>query len=110
MFAPRIGVLFASSPKFGVWLRGGLTRASLSATTPGSDPSDLATTSSTSALAISLDPQLVISPVPHVALTLSANCDIGVSGSTETQKGGITVSNDSTASSYGVTFGTALLL
>ena len=107
VFAPRIGVMIPASPFVGIWLRGGISRISTSYEVPQFDTSSgaqVATATSTLTLVdLTLDPQLVINPVPHVGITLGALIDIGLSGSLETSGTGPT--QDVTASSYGVTGG-----
>jgi hypothetical protein len=119
VFAPRLGVMLKATPKVGVWLRGGVSRISISTESRAIDPQtgeQLATTntSTTTLVNVTLDPQLVISPVPHVGLTVGALFDIGISGTTEesnsavtsgTTSGTTSVSHDITASSYGITGG-----
>ena len=113
VFAPRVGVMLPATPKVGVWLRGGISRISRSIESKDIDPqtgAQLTTTSTTTLVNVTLDPQLVISPVPHVGLTVGALLDIGVSGSAEYSYSGTnsavtSMSNDTTASSYGVTGG-----
>jgi len=106
VLAPRLGVLFESSRLVSVWLRGGITRVSLSAdstttTTINGVPSTSTSTSTVTALAVTLDPQVVFTPVPHVGISVGPILDIGVSGSAE--EGSTT--HDFKASSYGATAG-----
>jgi hypothetical protein len=106
VFAPRIGVMIPASPFVGVWLRGGVSRISMSYEIPRFDATSgaqISTTTSTLTLVnLTLDPQLVINPVPHVGITLGALLDIGLSGTRETSGAS---SQDVTASSYGITGG-----
>jgi hypothetical protein len=108
ILAPRIGVMMPASPTVGVWLRGGITRISVSTDSPLFDPQTGApltgtVTSTTTLVDLTLDPQLVISPVPHVGITLGVALDIGVSGTSEIS--GSSVTGDIKSSSYGVTGG-----
>jgi hypothetical protein len=108
VFAPRIGVMIPASPFVGVWLRGGVSRISISRDVhpfDGQSGQQLASTvtSTLTLVDITLDPQLVLSPVPHVGITLGALLDIGVSGTAEVS--GSTTTQDVKASSYGVTGG-----
>lgn len=112
LLAPRIGVVIAASPIIGFWLRGGVTRISRSTdvreinlSTGETSTTDV--TSTTTLVDLTLDPQLVISPVPHVGLTLGAALDLGVAGNQETSNS--TVTRDVKASSYGVTAGLAAI-
>jgi hypothetical protein len=108
IFAPRVGVVIPASPYVGVWLRGGISRISASTDVPQTDPQTGASvggtqTSTVTLVDLTLDPQLVITPVPHVGITLGALLDIGVSGTGETT--GSTTTTDVKASSYGVSGG-----
>lgn len=108
VFAPRIGVMIPASPFVGVWLRGGVSRISISRDVhpfDGQSGEQLASTvtSTLTLVDITLDPQLVLSPVPHVGITLGALLDIGVSGTAEIS--GSTTTQDVKASSYGVSGG-----
>jgi hypothetical protein len=111
VFAPRIGIMLQASPYLGVWLRGGMSRISLSdesqVTLPsGGAPSTV--TSTTTLLNITLDPQLVITPVPHVGITVGAPLDIGVSGTAASSASSVT--QDVKASSYGIAGGLVVIL
>lgn len=108
VLAPRLGVMIQASRILGVWLRGGISRISMSTEAYGVDPDtgEQLSTSRTSTLTmvdVTLDPQLVFTPVPHVGLTLGAALDIGVSGGYEDADG--SQERDFTQSSYGVTGG-----
>jgi hypothetical protein len=108
IFAPRIGVMIPTSPFVGIWLRAGVSRiavsseANLFSSVSGQQVTSTVTSTQT-LVDLTLDPQLVINPVPHVGITLGALLDIGVSGTFETSGTGPT--QDVTASSYGVTGG-----
>jgi hypothetical protein len=108
VFAPRLGVVIQASQVLGVWLRGGISRISMSTETSGFDPDTGAqlTSTKTSSLTmvdLTLDPQLVFTPVPHVGLALGALLDIGLSGSYQDSDG--SQEQDFKQSSYGVTGG-----
>jgi len=106
VFAPRLGVMIPASPFVGVWLRGGISRLSASSEAKLTDPDSndqITVTSTVTLVDLTLDPQLVFVPVPHVGITLGALLDIGVSGSVEGSDGG--PEEDFKASSYGVTGG-----
>jgi hypothetical protein len=112
LFAPRLGVFFSASPNLGIWLRGGITRLGLSSESEDFDDINGTTTKFTSTVTLvdlTLDPQLVFSPAPHVGITVGPTIDIGLSGTVENSGSGGTVENDMTASSYGVTAGLAAL-
>jgi hypothetical protein len=107
IFAPRVGVVIAASPTVGIWLRGGISRISASTDSQSVDnsgqPLGGTVTTTLTLVDVTLDPQLIITPVPHVGITLGALLDIGASGTLE--QTGSTSSMDVTASSYGITGG-----
>jgi hypothetical protein len=108
IFAPRIGVMIPASPFVGIWLRGGVSRIAVSSeanlvTSVSGEQITSTVTSTLTLVDLTLDPQLVINPVPHVGITLGALLDIGISGTQETS--GAAASHDVTASSYGITGG-----
>jgi hypothetical protein len=110
LLAPRLGMFLGATPKLGIWLRGGITRWALSSERDrdNGDGTTTRTTYAATLVAVTLDPQLVISPVPHVGITVGPTLDIGVSGSAETTGSSSTsgsVDTELTASSYGVTAG-----
>ena len=115
LFAPRLGVMIPASTTVGVWLRGGITRLSINVEDKDVDPNNgttITTEQTTTLVDLSLDPQLVISPVPHVGLTVGLSLDIPLSGTAEASGGEFTTATreeDITASSYGVTAGLALI-
>jgi hypothetical protein len=105
VLAPRIGVVIPASETVGVWLRGGITRIALSSETRAPSTSSNggeALTATTTYVDLTLDPQLLISPVPHVGLTLGALFEIGLGGSQENSGSQTT---DMKATAYGVTSG-----
>ena len=104
VIAPRIGVVIPASETVGLWLRGGISRIAMSSKTTGSVGTSIVDVKTTVTLVdFTLDPQLLICPVPHVGVTLGALLDIGLSGSRETD--GSDSNSDIKASSYGVTAG-----
>lgn len=114
LFAPRLGVFIGATPNLGIWLRGGVTRLGLSSERDrdNGDGTMTRTTYTATFVDVTLDPQLVISPVPHVGITVGPTLDIGVSGSSETTGNTATSSSIDTelnASSYGVTAGLVAL-
>lgn len=108
VFAPRLGIMIQASPYMGVWLRGGISRLSASTEAREIDDStgEQLTSTVTSTLTLvnlTLDPQLVFAPVPHVGITLGALLDIGVSGTLERSTS--PQERDYKQSAYGVTGG-----
>jgi hypothetical protein len=90
IFSPRAGYIFDFTPLLAVWARGGFTYywfKSQGTTTNGM----ASTTSKTSAdgLAITLDPQLVITPVPHFGITVGPMFDLPLAGSSKSETTGM---------------------
>jgi hypothetical protein len=108
LLAPRIGVLIPASPQVGIWLRGGVTRLNVSSERPATSESS-GSDSSTTYWDLTLEPQLVISPVPHVGITFGAALDIGVSGTIDAPANTTVTEPELSASSYGVTAGLAAI-
>jgi hypothetical protein len=108
LLSPRVGVLIPTSAQVGIWLRGGITRLNLSSE-PGAGSSN--SESSVTFWDLSLDPQLVISPVPHIGITIGAALDIGIAGTIDspTSSSTTSVEPELSASSYGVTAGLAAI-
>jgi hypothetical protein len=109
VFAPRLGVFFEASPNVSVWLRGGITRVAVSQEVDGSSNAGVTTSSVTDTytfLAVTAEPMLVFTPVPHVGITLSGTLDFGASGTRETTGRD---DRDVKASSYGVNAGLVAL-
>lgn len=107
ILAPRVGVMIESSSAVAVWLRGGITRTSIATQLPTSNAETDEVPSgsreiTTTLVDVSLDPQLVISPVPHVGVTVGLALDIGVAGSLTDAAGDERAMK---ASSYGVSGG-----
>jgi hypothetical protein len=96
----RVGYLLAPRATLGVWLRAGpeFIRASYD---------DAGTEDVTEALAITLDPQLVITPVPHAAILLGPLINLGVWGRYE-RRPTRSEEIDYGISNFGVTGGLAL--
>jgi hypothetical protein len=108
LLSPRVGVLIPTSAQVGIWLRGGITRLNLSSE-PGAGSSN--PESSVTFWDLTLDPQLVISPVPHIGITIGAALDIGIAGTIDspTNSSTTSVEPELSASSYGVTAGLAAI-
>ena len=109
--APRVGYILGLNNTFSFWLRGGLSFYTLSQkqTNNGNGNNDITRTNSLHQFSIDLDPQLVITAIPHVGFTAGLTVDIPFAGghSAETDTGG--TSNTFSASSsvfyLGVTLG-----
>jgi len=99
--APRIGYLASFSPTFGIWAKGGITYHTQTTEYP-----DDGSEESINGVAVSIDPMLVFTPLPHVGIVFGPTLDLGVSGTiAET---GI-VDRDITLSNFGAAAGIALL-
>lgn len=130
--AGRLGIMIEASPIVGIWLRGGFTRISVASeyqsttTTPGNSFGPTTTTKTTTdtvaTSALTLDPQLVLTPIPHVGITLGLALDVGLGGTTESSStapssssssgpsvGSQSPPSDTTRSSYGITGGLVAL-
>jgi hypothetical protein len=109
LFAPRLGMFIGATPKLGIWLRGGITRLAMSAERERDtiDGATIQTTQTLTLVDLTLDPQLVFSPLPHVGITVGPTLDIGLSGSVENSGPNVGSSTETelTTSSYGVTAG-----
>jgi hypothetical protein len=80
LFNPRVGYIFDFTPLLSLWARGGFTyywaknEGTLGNTTRKE---------SFDGLAITLDPQLVITPVPHFGVTVGPMFDLPLAGSSK---------------------------
>jgi hypothetical protein len=115
--SPRVGYILSATKSISVWFRGGITYSSMTFEQQSQCPPGaiicLGTVSSTiSLVALSLDPMLVIAPIPHVAFLVGPAFDFGLSGNqaTTVQGGSASSDRDRKASSYGVAAGLAVFL
>jgi hypothetical protein len=108
LLGPRIGWLKPLSNNVAVWLRGGPTWAYRASSDPTSEPGERRTFTERQ-WAISLEPQLVVMPWPHLGLSLGAALDLGVDGENELAYRGGPFPETSrvreTVSTYGITAG-----
>jgi hypothetical protein len=108
LVGPRVGWLKPLSGNVAVWLRGGPTWAMRATSDLTSEPGELRTFTERQ-WAISLEPQLVIMPLPHVGFSLGAAFDLGFDGETKlTYRGGPQPEISrvhQTVSTYGLTAG-----
>jgi hypothetical protein len=108
-FAPRVGYILALNPLIGFWFKGGVTYFSHKETTTLSGGGSSTThTSTLSGFSLNLEPELVVTPVPHFGLTVGPVADIALSGNDhEEDTGANSMSNDVSTkiSNYGVIFG-----
>lgn len=74
--APRVGYILRLTNLFGLWLRGGLSFYTESDTTNvGANVS-----SGSNQFAMDLEPQFVITPLPHIGLTMGPTLDVPLFG------------------------------
>jgi len=101
LFHPRGGYVFDFTPLLSVWARGGITY--FFASSEGTNATGTTTTRvSVNGFALTLDPSLVITPLPHLGVTVGPMLDLPLGGgaTTETTNGAVTVS---TGASFKVT-------
>lgn len=107
--APRVGYILPLTDLFAFWPRGGLSFYTTSSKVTVNNNPQTTRTSSVNQFALDLDPQFVITPVPHFGFTVGVTVDIPITGghSTETDSPGnsITQSNWSSVFFLGVTGG-----
>jgi hypothetical protein len=112
--APRVGYIFALNNTFSFWLRGGLSFYTLSQkTTENANANgngvDVTTTNSVHQFSLDLDPQFVITPIPHLGFTAGITADLPFAGghSSETDTGSTSQTFSASASVLylGVTLG-----
>ncbi len=111
-FAPRFGGILPVSRVLAFWPRGGLTLHNVSTTIPGSSVTEEFTMNEFG-IALSFDPMLVFTPVPHVGLLLGPTVDIGLSGSIEDDRDGEVTGDDGPTlrhSNFGLVLGLAVFL
>jgi hypothetical protein len=110
-FAPRVGYIIGLSEPLSIWLRGGFSfnHAGTSQNVNGCNNDN---TTSVNLVGLDIDPQLVISPIPHFAFTVGPAIDFGFAGgaSSSTITGQAcnvttTVSEGYTAYNFGITGG-----
>jgi hypothetical protein len=78
-FAPRVGYLLRLSPLFTLWLRGGFSFYTGVFST-GANAMGVYDHLDADQFAIDLEPQIVLTPVPHFGITLGVDGDIPVVG------------------------------
>ncbi len=107
---PRVGYVFPLTPLFSIWARAGVTYYWFQ--TKGTSPNGMNTTSnSADGLGLSVDPQLVITPVPHVGITVGPMLDFPIAGSSKNQSTnnttGVSVTTEGSAklTSFGIMAG-----
>jgi hypothetical protein len=100
----RLGYLVVPSATVSIWLRAGPEFFSSSY-----DDSGARVEYRTKLLALTLDPQVVITPVPHAAILVGPLVNLGVWGSFERAQSTSSEESELRFSNFGVTAGLALL-
>jgi hypothetical protein len=101
LLSPRAGYVLDLAHSVALWLRGGFTYWSISV-----DPRDASgRTFGANGFALTLEPQLVLSPIDHVGISLAFDADIPLSGSFKTTFGGVTTSQNTSVTNVGITAG-----
>jgi hypothetical protein len=80
-FAPRAGYILHLSDLFAIWLRGGLsfyTQTWKQTSTNGNTNTSFS--ANYDQLALDLDPQFVVTPIPHLGFTAGVTTDIPITG------------------------------
>jgi hypothetical protein len=81
---PRVGYIFDFTPLLSLWARGGFTYHWVKSEGTNQQGNTAFTTKvSSDGLALTIDPQLVITPVPHFGITVGPMFDIPLTGSTK---------------------------
>jgi hypothetical protein len=93
--APRAGYIWELTDLFSVWLRGGFSYYVASSKSTNGNTT---TSNSQNQFALDLDPQFVITPVPHFGITVGLTADIPLTGGHATE---VDVPNASTNVSAG---------
>jgi hypothetical protein len=88
--APRGGYILPLTDLFSLWLRGGFSYYVASAKSSNNANPQSSLSTSANQFALDLDPQFVITPVPHFGFTVGLTADIPLAGghSAETVTGG----------------------
>ena len=109
--APRGGYILPLTDMFSLWLRGGFSYfVASSKTTIGAGAGAQTVATTTNQFALDLDPQLVITPFPHVGFTAGVTTDLPLTGghsadTTPANGGTTTLSASSSVLFFGITAG-----
>jgi hypothetical protein len=92
--APRVGYILGLSDLFSLWLRGGVSYYVISSKQTIDINPVTTRTDTINQFAIDLEPQFVLTPIPHVGFTAGIDMDIPITGgiSQDTNAGGTTAS------------------
>ncbi len=108
--APRVGYIIGLSEVLSIWLRGGFSFYH-AGTSQDVNNCDNNITNTVNVVGLDIDPQLVISPIPHFAFTAGPALDFGFAGSHSNSRPGnncnttITTSEGYTSYNFGITGG-----
>jgi hypothetical protein len=100
----RLGYLLVPNETIAIWLRGGPEYFSTSR-----DDTNAGRKVTSFGVALSLDPQLVLTPVPHAAILVGPLIGVGLWGKSETSDGAAASETTTRTSSFGATGGLALI-
>jgi hypothetical protein len=107
VFAPRVGYALMFNDFVGIWPRAGITYYNAKIETESTNTVNGVTTTSTTTnkldgIALTAEVPLILSPAPHVALTLGPTLDFPLSGTTKhTNSAGVSESHDETLMEFG---------
>jgi hypothetical protein len=106
-FAPRVGYILSISDLFAFWPRGGIEYVSLNVKSPNQGNPNISDSTTYSQWALDAEGMFVITPLPHVGITVGPVVDIPIGGSTSfTAAGsGVTTSTNLTLFHIGATAG-----
>jgi opacity protein-like surface antigen len=94
-FAPRVGYILGINPMIGVWFKGGITYYSLKTeSTVSANGQSQTTTDTFNGFSLNIEPELVITPVPHFGLTIGGVADIPLSGNAKRELSGATAGSE----------------
>jgi hypothetical protein len=105
VFAPRGGYILVINPMMALWLRGGLSYFTASSE---SQNMNTTTTTTTNGFSLNLEPQFVVTPVPHFGFSAGLLGDIPLSGNQKTETTGVgatSVEHSTTIRNFGLTLG-----
>jgi hypothetical protein len=111
LIAGRLGYFLPASESVALWFRGGLTRTSITGQVQGTSSTGQPVTfdSTITAVNVTLDPQIVLVPVPHVGITLGPLLDLPLGGTSRAEGGGESAELDYSSAAYGVTAGASAI-
>jgi hypothetical protein len=108
LFHPRVGFALPLTPLFGLWLRGGVTYFTASSEQTNV-MGTVITNVTVNGFALTLDPNLVITPLPHFGVTVGPMLDLPLAGTltAEQRQGAMSTSTDTSVkvTNYGLAAG-----